>query len=99
MNETQIAVAMEKGAQQPVVEKRVQTLGTVRLRHHETNEIIRIPVPSNDPNDPLNWYASSCVCPMLTDPGLSISKVSIVQICHGCCHLPRYDDVQLPCCR
>ncbi|KAH6648286.1 hypothetical protein BKA67DRAFT_574276 [Truncatella angustata] len=34
---------------------RLRTLGTVRLRHHETNEIILIPTPSNDPNDPLNW--------------------------------------------
>ncbi|KAI3550562.1 hypothetical protein CSPX01_01612 [Colletotrichum filicis] len=32
-----------------------QTLGTVQLRHNETNEIILVPTPSNDPNDPLNW--------------------------------------------
>jgi len=32
-----------------------RTLGNVRLRHQETNEIILIPTPSNDPNDPLNW--------------------------------------------
>ncbi|CEJ60600.1 hypothetical protein PMG11_09169 [Penicillium brasilianum] len=32
-----------------------QTLGTVQLRHEETNEIILIPEPSRDPNDPLNW--------------------------------------------
>lgn len=31
------------------------TLGSVRLRHHETNEIILVPTPSGDPNDPLNW--------------------------------------------
>lgn len=31
------------------------TLGTVRLRHAETKEIILIPTPSRDPNDPLNW--------------------------------------------
>lgn len=35
--------------------KRMRTLGNVRLRHHETNEIILIPTPSSDPNDPLNW--------------------------------------------
>ena len=35
--------------------KRVQTLGTVQHRHEHTNEIILIPTPSNDPNDPLNW--------------------------------------------
>lgn len=37
------------------VKKRVRTLGTVRLRHHETNEVILVPTPSDDPNDPLNW--------------------------------------------
>ena len=40
-----------------VVRKR--TLGNVRLRHHQTNEIILIPTPSRDPNDPLNWYADT----------------------------------------
>jgi hypothetical protein len=30
-------------------------LGSLQLRHHETNEIILIPTPSGDPNDPLNW--------------------------------------------
>jgi len=36
--------------------QQVHTLGTLRLRHHETHEIILIPAPSQDPNDPLNWY-------------------------------------------
>ncbi|CAK7213470.1 hypothetical protein SBRCBS47491_001810 [Sporothrix bragantina] len=31
------------------------SLGTLRLRHEHTNEILLIPQPSNDPNDPLNW--------------------------------------------
>jgi len=31
------------------------TLGHLRLRNVETNEIILIPTPSSDPNDPLNW--------------------------------------------
>ncbi|KAK4539201.1 hypothetical protein LTR36_001159 [Oleoguttula mirabilis] len=31
------------------------TLGSVRLHHAHTNEIILVPQPSNDPNDPLNW--------------------------------------------
>ncbi|KAI1844279.1 hypothetical protein JX265_007882 [Neoarthrinium moseri] len=55
--------------QDPVVdEKRMNALGTVRLRHHETNEIILIPTPSNDPNDPLNWsktykwYMATVIC-------------------------------------
>ncbi|KAF1357099.1 MFS transporter [Delphinella strobiligena] len=30
-------------------------MGHLRLRHEETNEIILIPTPSDDPNDPLNW--------------------------------------------
>ncbi|KAJ9130221.1 MFS general substrate transporter [Pleurostoma richardsiae] len=34
---------------------RRETLGNVRLRHHETNEIILVPTPTNDPNDPLTW--------------------------------------------
>jgi hypothetical protein len=34
---------------------RKRTLGNVRLRHPDTNEIILIPAPSSDPNDPLNW--------------------------------------------
>ncbi|KAF8857618.1 MFS general substrate transporter [Acephala macrosclerotiorum] len=35
--------------------KRIATLGTVRHRHEHTNEIILVPTPSDDPNDPLNW--------------------------------------------
>lgn len=34
----------------------VNTLGTVRLHHAETKEVILVPAPSSDPNDPLNWY-------------------------------------------
>ena len=37
---------------------RVLALGTVRLRRLDTNEIILVPRPSADPNDPLNWYVS-----------------------------------------
>lgn len=36
-----------------VVQK--ETLGNVRLRHHETNEIILVPTPTDDPGDPLSW--------------------------------------------
>lgn len=39
----------------PFDEQRQATLGNVRLRHAVTNEIILIPTPSSDPNDPLNW--------------------------------------------
>lgn len=35
--------------------QRVQTLGSVRLHKQGTREIILIPTPSTDPNDPLNW--------------------------------------------
>ncbi|KAJ5832620.1 Major facilitator superfamily domain general substrate transporter [Penicillium riverlandense] len=44
------------------------TLGSLRLRHQETNEIILVPTPSKDPNDPLNWsrafryYLAIVVC-------------------------------------
>ncbi|KAF2234242.1 MFS general substrate transporter [Viridothelium virens] len=31
------------------------TLGNLRLRNVETNEVILIPTPTGDPNDPLNW--------------------------------------------
>ncbi|KAL4808152.1 major facilitator superfamily domain-containing protein [Aspergillus unguis] len=30
-------------------------LGTLRLRHHETDAVILIPTPTTDPNDPLTW--------------------------------------------
>src|SRR5687768_6929144 len=39
--------------------RKVQTLGSVRQRDEHTNEIILIPTPSQDPNDPLNWLVSS----------------------------------------
>ncbi|TLS26026.1 hypothetical protein PpBr36_07726 [Pyricularia pennisetigena] len=31
------------------------SLGTVQLRNDHTGEIILVPTPSDDPNDPLNW--------------------------------------------
>lgn len=36
--------------------RKVETLGSVRHRDELTNEIILVPTPSNDPNDPLNWW-------------------------------------------
>jgi hypothetical protein len=33
----------------------VKTLGHLRLRDAETNEVILVPTPSLDPKDPLNW--------------------------------------------
>ncbi|CAK7226978.1 hypothetical protein SBRCBS47491_006413 [Sporothrix bragantina] len=34
-------------------------LGTLRLRHEHTNEILLIPTPSDDPKDPLTWPKAS----------------------------------------
>lgn len=47
-----------KEADPSSVAPRGQNLGDLRLRHHETNEIILIPTPSRDPHDPLNWQAT-----------------------------------------
>ena len=56
MAEDTIAPPVDVGHDVETFEKsRKRTLGNVRLRHHETNEIILIPTPSSDPNDPLNW--------------------------------------------
>lgn len=38
------------------VDTNVATLGHVRLRHVDTQEIILVPTPSLDPKDPLNWF-------------------------------------------
>jgi hypothetical protein len=52
-----IAPSLDPDHEVDRVEKdRKRTLGNVRLRDHETNEIILIPTPSSDSNDPLNWY-------------------------------------------
>lgn len=32
---------------------KLQSLGSVRLRHRHTGDVILIPTPTNDPNDPL----------------------------------------------
>ncbi|KAK9776910.1 putative Major facilitator superfamily (MFS) profile domain-containing protein [Seiridium cardinale] len=66
-NEMTTATGLDK-VDSMAEETRTRTLGTVRLRHHETNEIILIPTPSNDPNDPLNWpqaykyYMATVIC-------------------------------------
>lgn len=57
-----------KAANQEALRHQVGTLGHLRLRHAETNEIILIPQPSSDPSDPLNWprpfkyYTAVAVC-------------------------------------
>ncbi|GAM35792.1 hypothetical protein TCE0_017f04389 [Talaromyces pinophilus] len=56
--------ALDKRISEPDVKR----LGHLRLRHAETNEIILVPAPSSDPNDPLNWprwfklYTAVAVC-------------------------------------
>jgi hypothetical protein len=45
--------AVERHIHKPVSD--IETLGHLRLRDAQTNEIILVPTPSADPNDPLNW--------------------------------------------
>jgi hypothetical protein len=35
--------------------QKMKTLGSVQLHNKETKQIILIPTPSDDINDPLNW--------------------------------------------
>ncbi|KAJ4989591.1 hypothetical protein SVAN01_04968 [Stagonosporopsis vannaccii] len=39
----------------PADSKKKSNLGSLQLRHVDSNQIILIPTPTNDPNDPLNW--------------------------------------------
>lgn len=55
MADNTVAAASNRLERVDTASKR-RTMGHVQLRDHETNEIILIPTPSNDPNDPLNWY-------------------------------------------
>lgn len=47
-------IRFNNGPKEPLT--KIHTLGSVRQRHEHTDEIILIPTPSRDPNDPLNWY-------------------------------------------
>lgn len=68
---TKAEIGLEKGAvshhEHFYDDEHYHTLGHVRLRDATTNEIILIPAPSLDPNDPLKWLVlnvtveSSCV--------------------------------------
>lgn len=71
----------------------MRTLGTVRLRNHETNELILVPTPSNDPNDPLNWYVSNCINKPFYANGYS--QVTSLQVLYGSSHMFGHDDEQL----
>ncbi|KAK4230533.1 major facilitator superfamily domain-containing protein [Podospora fimiseda] len=69
MGHDAIAAPLATAREVTHIEKaRKRTLGNVRLRHQDTNEIILIPTPSSDPNDPLNWsqsykwYLATVIC-------------------------------------
>ncbi|KFY74088.1 hypothetical protein V499_05870 [Pseudogymnoascus sp. VKM F-103] len=66
MSGTTEPIRTNDGAKEPLT--KIQTLGSVRQRDEHTNEIILIPTPSRDPNDPLNWsqrrkyYMATLIC-------------------------------------
>ncbi|KFY88795.1 hypothetical protein V498_06655 [Pseudogymnoascus sp. VKM F-4517 (FW-2822)] len=59
-------IRSNNGPKEPLT--KIHTLGSVRQRHEHTDEIILIPTPSRDPNDPLNWshrrkyYMATLIC-------------------------------------
>lgn len=56
MARTQVKERYEKGfSEHDEQGPQTKTLGHLRLRDSETNEIILVPSPSSDPKDPLNW--------------------------------------------
>jgi hypothetical protein len=54
---------------------RVQTLGSLRLRDIDTGEVLLIPPPTNDPNDPLVSSSSDGI--HLNRTGLGRSSISL----------------------
>ncbi|KAJ5112669.1 hypothetical protein N7532_000714 [Penicillium argentinense] len=67
MSET--SVTQRSGARLVEIEgAQMKTLGHLRLRDKDTNEVILVPTPSSDPKDPLNWprwfklYTAVAVC-------------------------------------
>jgi len=50
-----VQIDVDATEQKHHIMKRIHTLGSVRHRHEHTGQIILIPTPSKDPNDPLNW--------------------------------------------
>ncbi|KAK5663370.1 hypothetical protein OQA88_3798 [Cercophora sp. LCS_1] len=68
MADTTIPAASSRLERVDTAASKRRTMGHVQLRDHETNEIILIPTPSNDPNDPLNWsqgykhYIAAVIC-------------------------------------
>jgi hypothetical protein len=56
MTDTQVRERRSAGlANEKTGDAHVKTLGHLRLRDAETNEVILVPTPSSDPKDPLNW--------------------------------------------
>ena len=52
-----ISIEMDPPTRTEDVQKdfeKLDTLGSIQL-HNEAGEVILIPTPSSDPNDPLNW--------------------------------------------
>jgi hypothetical protein len=80
--------------------KHINTLGSVQLRHPTTNDLIQVPTPSNDPNDPLNWYKYDTV----SFPSILQSLLTCPQV-EGFPHLYCNDFMRrdihgtVPCCR
>ncbi len=57
MTDTQVRERRSGGlANEKTGDAHMKTLGHLRLRDAETNEVILVPTPSSDPKDPLNWY-------------------------------------------
>ncbi|KAI5465860.1 major facilitator superfamily domain-containing protein [Mariannaea sp. PMI_226] len=66
------AIEITGSTHEATVSNRKHTLGNVQLRDRETNALLLIPIPSQDPHDPLNWpqwrkyYIAGLVCLAMT---------------------------------
>lgn len=72
--------------------KRIQSLGSVRLRNENTGEIVLVPTPTKDPNDPL-------VLPLPLSRLTVTELVSSFQICYHGLGMLCYLSLQFPRCR
>lgn len=78
-------------------QKKKHTLGSLRLRHHESNQIILIPTPTNDPNGKHGELSHG---PEATDSSYrSAQLVDAISVLHCDPGLSRYLLLQLPGCR
>lgn len=85
---------MEKNGAMEVVEE--QSLGRVQLRS-ESGEIILVPKPSRDPNDPLNWSVQPRVKDQIESATQNM-QVSTFQGLRRGGHLLRDAHVHVPRC-